>query len=235
MQKSSKLRNYIMNKNTNILKSTLLIFLSTISLNAIEINKNKTFTIESEQENFQTTFRIASKAKTSHRIEATFNKIIRLSKKSDICTGGKYTISPRYVYKNSERHRDGYQGGVSFECTFQDQENYEDLIDKVKKVRDIQLTQNKINIVAKDKSKELEQISFQYANEYIHELHRYFRNCRVELIDVLNFQQPSPRPYMLRKSVRMQEDSSTSITTPIKKGLTQSLDVKYTFICQEKK
>lgn len=220
---------------TKVIQKLLLVFLTTLSLNAIEINKNKTFTIQSEEKNLKTSFRINMQLKSENRIESTFKRAIKLSNRSDICTGGSYTVSPHYKYENSKRIKDGYRGNISFDCTFQDKENYEKLIDKIKKLKNIQLSQNRINIVAVDKSKELEQISFEYASNYIHELHNYFVNCKVELINVLSYHQPASRPYYLRANKSIQEESDTTVTSPIKKGLTQSLNVEYKFNCQRRK
>jgi len=215
-----------------LIKNTLILALGITSLSAVEINKHKIFTVNSEQESLKTSFRVASKGQNSYQIENRFKEVIQLAKKSSICKGGEYRVYPNYKYIKSQRIDDGYRGEVLFQCAFENKNGYEKLINDVKKIQDIELTQNQIQIVAKDKTSELEKLTYKYASNYINELSKYFSKCSVDEITFVNYNQPVPSIY-LGKTMASESDMSTSITAPIENLLTQSISVKYKFECNK--
>ncbi|MGB3751778.1 MAG: hypothetical protein WA945_09445 [Arcobacteraceae bacterium] len=215
-----------------VLKQTLILALGITSLSAVEINKHKIFTVNSEQESFKTSFKVATKAQNSHQIENRFKDAIELAKKSSICKGGEYRVYPNYKYVKSQRIDDGYRGEVLFQCAFENKNGYEKLINDIKKIKDIELTQNQIQIVAKDKTSDLEKLSYEYSLDYIVELDQYFSKCTVDEITFLNYNQSIPTTY-LRKTMAAESDMNTSVTAPIENLLIQSINVNYRFVCEK--
>lgn len=211
---------------------TLILALGITSLSAVEINKHKTFTVNSEQESLKTSFRVTAKGENSFSIEKRFKEVINLAKKSSICKGGEYRVYPNYKYVKSQRIDDGYKGEVLFGCAFKTKNGYEKLINDVKKIKDIELTQNQIQIIAKDKTADLEKITYQYSINYVVELNKYFEKCRVDEITFLNYNQSIPTTY-LRKTMAAESDMNTTVTAPIKNILTQSINVNYRFVCEK--
>jgi len=215
-----------------LLKHTLILAFGITSINAVEITKDKEFTVNSEQESLKTSFRVTANAQNSHQIENRFKNAIQLAKKSSICKGGEYRVYPNYKYVKSQRIDDGYRGEVLFQCAFENKNGYEKLIDDVKKIKDIELTQNQIQIVAKDKTLELEKLTYKYALDYIVELDQYFSKCTVNEIIFLNYNQSIPITY-LKKTMAAESDMNTSVTAPIENMLTQSIKVNYKFECKK--
>lgn len=212
-----------------LLIPTMIASLGVISLEAVEITKNKSFTLQTQKKNFSTRFSIQAKKNNAEKIETLFKKVIDTTSQANICTGGQYTINPNYKYSNNERKKDGYKGYISFECNFFEIENYEALLDSLKNIDTLDLSQNQINLIMKDRTKELELLSFIYATEYIKDLSKNFTNCSVHTIDFATEQPYSQKPYALR-TVQMHQ-RKTTVTAPIEKDLEQSLEVYYKFVC----
>ncbi len=205
-------------------------FLTLINLYALDISKQKVFTVSVTPTTQTSSFSLSHIAKTSKMIETLFAKAIKLTEKSDICKDGQYRIYPDYKYVENRKVEIGYNSNINFNCEFDDYKKYERLLTKIKKLN-LKLTQNKISYKVseqtneKEKSK-LEFISYNYGKQYSSKLNKVFNNCKIKSIALHNSYN-APVQY---KALARQE--STTVTSPIKDDIQISLNVNYIFQCE---
>jgi uncharacterized protein YggE len=201
------------------------------SLFAVDITKSKEFTLEVESNQYKSSFSISHKATTANEIESLFEKAVTIAKKSNICSGGQYSIYPNYKYIKNQRVDDGYNSNINFECYFKESKEYEDTLSKLKYLN-LKISQNRIEpTITKSESQitKLEKEAFKYAKEYKKVLESDFGKCEIESINLNQTDKNyNPiKPNLLRSSI-----SKTTISTPIDKSLTINLRVDYKFRCK---
>lgn len=207
-------------------KIFVICVVSIINLNGLEILKNKKFTVLSQSNTYTTNFFLNIKHKEYSKIETIILEAIKYSDESKICKGGKYRIYPSYKFISNKRTADGYKSNINFNCTFKEKKEYESLLDNIKSLPYIELTQNSIKKTLSDKTLEtatikLESKAYQYALEYQSFLNKKFSNCLVKQIDFTNG---------YPNIVPMQR-STTQVGLPLDQKLESTISVKYKFNC----
>ncbi len=206
------------------MKKLLLLLLNLLFLNAFTISKSETFEIKLPAKIMTTNFSLQIKHKNNDLIIQTFNKIIREVRKSNICEGGKFTINPYYEWIKDKRVFKGYQGYINFNCTFKNTKKYANLIEQVKNEKGVIFSQNRINFIAPNNKKKLENQAYHYAINYTKYLTKTFQTkCKIKEIHLNNNSYNLPFYKTISKSL--------SIEKPIQKSVTSKLRVNYIFEC----
>lgn len=209
-----------------ILLFTIFFFLYSFG---VEISKTKTFTTIINPTLKQSTFNLSIEDVHSDNIEKRFNQVSKLVKQHNICKGGEYNIYPfsktvdKAVFK-------GYRSNISFNCSFEDNNKYENLLNDIKKLN-FDIFQNSIKFIPTveqvDKAKiYLEKEAFNYAKEYIKNLNTYFEDCKLMKI---GFVEQQGFNNLLRAAAY---DRSTTVTEPIDNEVKITLDGDFTFVCE---
>jgi len=215
-----------MNKLAFILS---IIFINSVAY-GLQINKSEQLTLSLNPTNQETSFSLSYESQDDQIIEKKFEQAIKLSKKSDICSGGKYTIRSynKVVDKKLKKYFNSY---ISFNCKFEDETKYELLLDKIKTLN-LNLSQNKIDHIPSKESleiskKRLENKAYTQAKQYKEYLNNtHFKNCKIETI-TFNNNNHSITPY------RAMGVSNTTVTNPINRSYIYKLNVDYSFQCDD--
>lgn len=213
-----------------MIKFIITYFIILLQLQALDISKQKNFTVTLKPTTQVATFSLSHIAKTSNEIENLFQKALITANKSGICRGGQYRIYPDYKYVENRKIEIGYNSNINFHCEFNDIKKYENLLVKIKKLN-IKLTQNaisyKISTTKQEEEKsQLEFLAYEYAKQYTKKLNNIFHNCNIKTINFNNSHTP-----ILYKTLARQE-AATTVTSPIEEDITLSLSVDYIFNCE---
>jgi uncharacterized protein YggE len=98
-------------------------------------------------------------SKSADTIKKDLNAIVaemkRLDPKAERCSGGGYSVSPRYSYKDHKQQFDGYGGSLSFNCEFAGIETYNVFTGSIAKVTApaVRQTQGALNWVVSEKKR----------------------------------------------------------------------------------
>lgn len=205
-----------------------------INLSALEVSNSKTFTKHLEPAFQSGSFSISYKADYDYKIESKFKQIIEITGKSGICKGGGYYIYPAYKYIDNKRIEDGYRSNIRFECEFKNTEDYENILDEIKR-SNVKIEQGNISYKTTRKQKDearvdMEKEAFIYAKEYNKSLEEFFGKCSIESINLA-----SDKFYPIRYKAAALESSAlkTTVTSPIKEDIEYKLNVDYIFKCTQ--
>ena len=243
------------------MKIFIAYLLSVLVLNATVVSKDRVFEDYITPSHMSGSFSIVKKSQETIEIQKLFNKIVGIVKKSDICKGGNYYISPEYEYKthyyNNETKEEinpakltprtyyqkqkkefiGYRSKIDFNCTFKNVTTYDKIISKIKELKVKELSLNTIHYKATkneiDSSNDsLEVDAIKYAKEYSKKLNTLFDSrCKIEKI-IFNPSSHTPRHYSQKNMLKSASEATSITTPPIKENLKIDLRVNYTFECK---
>jgi hypothetical protein len=206
----------------------LIVSVSVFSQELI-IEKNKEFQVEILPNMYTSNFSLRIESSYEKPIEVNFQKAIKIVSKSDICKGGKYNIYPNTTKKN-------YQGYINFDCKFQAKKDYEELLEKIKKL-DGKVSQGRISLSntkqsIQDTQNKLEKMALEFPFDYSLYLEKNLSgfDCEASKIS-FNSSNYTPTPFLLRSA---KANSETVVTPPIEEEIVHSLRVNYVFTCKTK-
>jgi len=215
---------------------SLIIF--TQNIYGVKISKSQDFSLQHKAKFKQTSFEVTIENKDQNIIEDTIHKLNNSVKKSNICTGGEYQIYPKYRWDEHKKIDMGYTSHINYNCQFEHKQNYEYLLDDVKKIKGIKLKQNRVSFVQTQeekvqKTQELENIAFDFAKVYVQKLNKKFNACKIESINL-----SSNHSVYLRKQNAMALSNERSkpiskVSVPLNNAFKNSLKVDYIFLCNQ--
>ena len=218
----------------------LFLLLSTILFagESIQIEKNKTFEELVETTTMQASISLNGKSKHETILEHAVSKVITIAQKGG-CIGGKYRVRPNYIYDKNIQVMDGYYTQVTFKCEFSDTAVYQTVLDKIKKIKALTLTQGEISYFLSNEIKEktvenLELKALQYATQYTKSLDKTLDEYKHCMISKVSFKEENFRGnYPQFRNVKMMSDQAekTTVTNPIQNKENVSLQAYYTFEC----
>ena len=225
------------------MKKTILYIAMTSCLFANEtlvIEKNKIFEKVVVSKTMQATFSLSGKNKHQNILEHSIKMVSDIAKKGG-CYGGEYRVRPNYIYDKNIQIMDGYSTYVNFKCEFSDNKLYEKVLDNIKKVDTLTLSQGEIKYFLSDKKKEstienLELKALDYGTKYskmLDENLEEYKNCMIAKLSFREETFHNPTNLRMMKSTQ-QSDESTIVTTPIDNKKSVSLRGNYTFKCEKK-
>jgi uncharacterized protein YggE len=236
--------------------NTLLCATLLSSVNAYEISMDKQFSKKIMPDLLCSKISISNENKEEVKVLKTLSKyglyFEELSKKyPQEIKGGKYSVTPKYLYKTKGREFIGFSGYVTYNICFNAFDSQNNKTDK-------SLTQSLDNIIKgtyelKNDQKthisvmsggwqvapetytaledELKLESIKWANAYAGEISKSVnKKCEVSAVNIS--QHSKPITYRSMQKVNALQEDFTSVPSPIKSESTIQLNVLYKFICQ---
>jgi len=225
------------------LLSSVLIFSSCLvatHLSAGTISKSKSFTSMVATNTMSTSLHILVFDESDDVVEKTISKIDKILQKSKIAKGGHYFIVPEYQWENGEKSFYRYIANLSYEFNFSNKKEYEEILDKIKSIDTIELTQSPIQLSISEKTmtsttENLELEAIRYGKEYAQKLSSWFGNgdCKIKNITFSSNNFPH-MPLALMRSANLDTSMSNSeVSLPLEKEKKVQLDVSYIFECEK--
>jgi hypothetical protein len=214
--------------------------------NVFYLTKNKTFISKVDTNKMTMSFRLNSKGTVQKEafLEQEFSKAINAAKATKLCKGGRYSINPNYSWNNGKRYFEGFNGNVSFKCSFSN-EKEEQRINRLKErfsnLRYVKLSQgviqNKLEVEKIEETKELlEKESITYGLNYAHNLSiKTDMKCSINNIsfDNASFNRPVPMYSRAMDVVSEGLNLNSSIAKPIKEPESVKLTTNFKFKCKK--
>lgn len=170
---------------------SLIIYMSILTtLFGYELSVSKEFSRTLEPSRMSASFELYMSHKDQKAIQRAFKEAVNGMKEYEICSGGSYTIEPRYDYKNSQRIFLGYTGQTAFTCRFESIEEIQEVYELLSSYKNIELRQNPIawtagNAEIRSAREALEFEAVGYAKEYIGIMQsRNIATCKTKKIDI---------------------------------------------------
>jgi len=208
------------------------------NLSAGTISKNKSFSSIVTTSTMSTSLHILVFDKNSDVVENTIGKINTILQKSKISKGGQYSIVPEHQWKNGKNSFLRYVANISYEFSFSDKKEYEDILNQIKSIEKIELTQSPIQLSISDETmtsttERLELEAIEYGKAYTSKLSNWFGdgNCKIKNITFSsnNF---SHMPLTLMRSATLDASMPNSeVSPPLENEKKIQLDASYIFEC----
>jgi len=228
------------------MKKYLIIFslLSITSINAnenLEIEKDKLFENSLEAKTMKASFSLKGKNKHDTILEHSVAKVIDIAKKAN-CTGGQYRVRPNYIYDKNIQIMDGYSTQVSFQCTFKNKEIYGSVLDEMKKIDTLTLSQGEISYFLSKEiiEKEIENLeldALKYGISYTKSLNKnldQYRSCMISKVSFKKDNRYNAPTISTMRVLKSEATNNTEVSNPISNKQTVSLQAYYTFKCTRK-
>ena len=213
-------------------------FLMTTHLDAGTIAKNKRFSSIDTTNTMGTSLDIFVFDQRENEAAKTISKIAKILEKTKIATGGHYAIAPEYRWEDGERSFSHYGANLTYRFHFSDKKEYEAVLDKIKQIKNVRLTQSPIEVSISDEAmtatiEKLELEAIVYGKNYSERLSHWLGDggCVIKNITFAsnNF---SPMPLALMRSAQLDTSIPNSeVSLPIKKEKKIQLDASYIFEC----
>lgn len=207
----------------------------------LEVTKRSNFEKQISSDHFKINISMNEQNKNKGDIQIHFENAIDYAKDSKICEGGKYSIFPRYIYKNSKRKFDSYGGNISFTCVFKDEEKIEDLLNSFENIEHIKISQSHIIPTLTKKQIqnakiELEKEVFNFSNEYSAFLSTQTnKKCTTSNIDFTSHDSYHPVQYKTKALVAMDSADfrKNRVSKPLDDTKNIRISAKYRFQCKD--
>ncbi len=209
-------------------------------LSAGTISKNKSFSSIVTTNAMSTSLHILVFDKNSDVVENTIGKINKILQKSKISKGGQYSIVPEHQWKNGKNSFYRYVANISYEFNFSNKKEYEDILNQIKSIEKIELTQSPIGLSISDETmtlatENLELEAIEYGKAYTSKLSKWFGdgNCKIKNITFSsnNF---SPTPLTLMRTANVDISMPNSeVSLPLENEKKIQLDASYVFECDK--
>ncbi len=197
-----------------------------------ELSLSKNFEQNIEPTTMQISFALRTAASSAEAVRGRFHSLVIEMKKSNVCSGGAYGISPEYRHeKNAARELIGFSGILNYTCDFEETSALDKAISLFSAQKTIELTQSPLRwVVKKEKLQEtidmLELKAVQHPKEYIKSLREQkIAECEISKISLnRNFYTPV---------VQNARVMSASIPEPTREAQEVQINAEYLYKCKE--
>lgn len=200
---------------------------------AFELSMSQNFVQKLEPSVMQISFTLSTKASSAEAIRERLHPIITEMKKSTICSGGAYAISPEYKYeKEKARVLVGFYGKVNYKCSFEETTQLDGVVALLDAKKKIELTQSPVRWVVKQEKiqeaqRALELEALQHPMLYAKSLQEQkIAKCKVQKVSL---HKNIHIPFVANVTRAM----STSIPEPTKETQEIQISAEYLYECEE--
>lgn len=204
------------------------------------ISKNKSFSSIVSTNTMSTSLHILVFDKNSDVVENTIGKINKILQKSKISKGGQYSVVPEHQWKNGKNSFYRYVANISYEFNFSNKKEYEDILNQIKSIEKIKLTQSPIELSISNETitlttENLELEAIEYGKAYTSKLSNWFGdgNCKIKNI-AFSSNHFSHIPLTLMRSSTLDTSMPNSeVSLPLENEKKIQLDASYIFECDK--